>query len=170
MIYFVTEEYIKTKTPITANVDAKSIVPWIEVAADSRLRPLIGTSFYKYLLTKYNAGTLNTAETELIAYVKKYVAWRAAALAVWGVSRPIKNIGVQQVSSQNSQPEDLVGITGAQDNLDRIVVNYERELKAFLKDNGSNYPDFVDKSNKDSEIKRTCDRLDSDDQCTIALF
>jgi hypothetical protein len=54
MIYFVTENYLKTQTPITANIDVNNIVPFIKTQSDMRIMPILGTYFYTYILAAYN--------------------------------------------------------------------------------------------------------------------
>ena len=49
MIYFVTENYLKTKTPITANIDVNAITPFISTQSDMRVQPILGTYFYQYI-------------------------------------------------------------------------------------------------------------------------
>ena len=43
MIYFVTETFLKAKTPITQNVDVNEITPFIETNADMRIQPILET-------------------------------------------------------------------------------------------------------------------------------
>jgi len=66
MIYFITENYLKTQTPITANVDVTDVTPYIKTQSDMRVQPILGTYFYNYMLTGYNAQTLNNDEETLV--------------------------------------------------------------------------------------------------------
>ena len=50
MIYFITETYLKTNTPITANVDVTDVTPYVKTQSDLRIQPILGTYFYNYLL------------------------------------------------------------------------------------------------------------------------
>ncbi len=109
MIYFITESYLKTQTPITANVDVNDVVPYIKTQSDMRVQPILGTYFYNYMLTGYNAQTLNNDEETLVTYIQPVVAWRSAEDAVFGLSYQLKNKGIQQqfgdYSSQVTQNE-----------------------------------------------------------------
>jgi len=55
MIYFITETYLKVNTPITANVDVTDVTPYIATQAQLRVMPILGTTYYNYLLGAYNA-------------------------------------------------------------------------------------------------------------------
>jgi hypothetical protein len=59
MLYFITETYLKNNTPITANVDVNNVTPYLATQAALRIQPILGTTFYNDLLTKYNAQTLD---------------------------------------------------------------------------------------------------------------
>ena len=44
MLYFITENYLKTNTPITANVDVTDVTPYIATQAQLRVMPILGTT------------------------------------------------------------------------------------------------------------------------------
>jgi hypothetical protein len=50
MLYFITENYLKTNTPITANVDVTDVFPYVATQAQLRVMPILGTVFYNHLL------------------------------------------------------------------------------------------------------------------------
>ena len=43
MIYFVTENYLKVNTPITANVDVTDVFPYVKPASDMRVQAILGS-------------------------------------------------------------------------------------------------------------------------------
>jgi hypothetical protein len=57
MTYFITENYLKLNTTITANVDVTDLVPFVKTASDMSVQPILGSYFYTDLLTKYNNQT-----------------------------------------------------------------------------------------------------------------
>ena len=95
MNYFITETYLKTNTPITANVDVTDVTPYIATQAQLRVMPILGTLFYNYLLAAYNAQSLNTDETTLVGFIQPVIAWRSAEDAVFGLTYQLKNKGLQ---------------------------------------------------------------------------
>ncbi len=155
MIYFITEAYLKTQTPITANVDVKDVTPYIKTQSDLRVQPILGTYFYKYLLGKYNAQTLSTDEVELVEYIQPIVAWRSAEDAVFGLSYQLKNKGLQVQNGDYSNSVTQREVVFAQDHYAQKASFYEARLVNFLKANKSLYPQFTDKLNTDSDIKPT---------------
>jgi len=83
MIYFITETYLKTNTPITANVDVTDVTPYIATQSDLRVQPILGTTFYKYMLNAYNTQTLTNDQETLVEFIQPVVAWRSAEDAVF---------------------------------------------------------------------------------------
>lgn len=95
MIYFVTETYLKTNTPITKNVDVTDVMPYVATQARLKIAPILGKYFYDDILTKYNAQTLSADETTLVEYIQPVIAWYSAQDAAFGLSYQLKNKGVQ---------------------------------------------------------------------------
>ena len=46
MIYFVTEAFIKDKTHITQNVDAKDLAPYIPMSVKVYIEPILGYTLF----------------------------------------------------------------------------------------------------------------------------
>tara|TARA_R110000772_G_scaffold382_7_gene1393 strand:- start:2238 stop:2756 length:519 start_codon:yes stop_codon:yes gene_type:complete len=163
MIYFVTEDYLKSKTPITANVDVTVVSPWIEPACETRVEPMLGNYFFNDLLVKYNAETLSPDEIALVAVLKKCIAWRAAALAVYGVSRPLKNTGIQILDSENSKGVNLEEVTFGIAQYDGIAADYQSKLRKYLIANKAKFAKFTAEENKDSTLWDICQNSKEDD-------
>ncbi len=163
MIYFVTEDYLKTETPITKNVDVQNVAPWVRPACETRLVPILGRHFFQHLLTKYNAQSLNTKEVELVSHIQPCIAWRAASMAVYGISRPLKNIGIQQLNSENSSGVNLDEVTFGMETYDKMGAEYQRTLSEFLVSHKNDYPEFMTEANKDAKLRKVCDASDISD-------
>jgi hypothetical protein len=155
MIYFVTENYLKLQTPITANVDVTDVTPFIKTQSDMRVQPILGTYFYKYMLTGYNAQTLNNDEETLVTYIQPVVAWRSAEDAVFGLSYQLKNKGLQMQNGDYSTSVTQSEVAFAQDHYAQKASFYETRLFNYLKENKDLFPEFTSELNKDSDIKPT---------------
>lgn len=154
MIYFITENYLKKNTPITANCDVNDVLPWVKPSAETRILPILGTYFFNDLLIKYNAQTLNSDEESLVALIKPCIAWRAAAFSVYSLSRQLKNKGLQIQNGENSEGVDLKEVTFGMDHYGQIASNYQRTLINFLVKNKLNYPYLMSSLNTDSSIQK----------------
>ncbi len=169
MIYFITETYLKNQTPITANVDVTDVTPFIRTQCEMRVQPILGTYFYKDILTKYNAQTLNPDEEILVSYIQPVVAWRSAEDAVFGLSYQLKNKGLQTQFGDNSNSVSIQEVNFGQDHYAQKASFYESRLSHYLKDNKALFPEFTSDLNKDSDL-RPLRSLDSGYTDSIMFF
>lgn len=161
MIYFVTESYIKSKTPITQNVDVNEITPFIATVSDMRIQPILGTYFYNDILTKYNAQTLTADETTLVSKIQPCIAWYAAADAVFALTYQLKNKGLQK---QNGDYSESVTAEEVADGIEYYQAKanfYEQRLRVWLKENKALFTNFTSSDNTDSDMKPNIDPNDS---------
>lgn len=149
-IYFVTENFLKTNTPITANVDIVEVLPLIKAAADMWTRSTLGTYFYNDLLTKYNAQTLDANETILVGYMQPSIAWRTAADAIIELSYQLKNKGVQTQSGDFSNSPEYKAIMFMCNHYTKKAEFYENIMWEYLLKNKDLYPVFTNPLNRDS--------------------
>lgn len=153
MIYFITETYLKSQTPITANVDVNDVTPFIRTQTEMRIQPILGTYFYKDILAKYNAQTLNSDEEILVTYIQPVVAWRSAEDAVFGLSYQLKNKGLQTQFGDNSNSVSIQEVNFGQDHYAQKASFYEARLSNYLRDNRLLYPEFISDLNRDSDLR-----------------
>jgi hypothetical protein len=152
MIYFVTEQYLKQKTPITQNVSATDVMPFIEPSASSWMQSILGTYFFNDLLVKYNAQTLNGDETILVEKIKPAIAWRATVDCVLGLTYQLKNKGLQKQNGDNSESVDQTETTFVMRHYEQKAEFFEMITRKYLKLNKDLFPEFTSNLNKDSEL------------------
>jgi hypothetical protein len=157
MLYFITETYLKTNTPITANVDVNNVTPYLATQAALRIQPILGTTFYNDLLTKYNAQTLDPDEENLVAFIQPIIAWRAAEDAVFGLSLQLKNKGLQTQFGDNSSAVDRGTIAFSMEHYAQKAAFFEQRLIRFLLKNKALYPVFTSFTNQDTDLRPQID-------------
>jgi hypothetical protein len=151
MIYFVTEAYLKQKTPITQNVSAIEVVKYIEPAACSWIQNILGTYFFEDLLTKYNANTLSANEIILVNKIKPAVAWRAAVDCVLGLTYQLKNKGLQHQNGENSEAVDKDTTAFVMRHYEQKAEFFESMVRRYLELNKSLFTNYTSALNTDCE-------------------
>jgi len=157
MLYFITENYLKTNTPITANVDVTDVTPYIATQAQLRVMPILGTTFFNYMLKVYNDQTATNDEETLIKFIQPIVAWRSAEDAVFGLTYQLKNKGLQtqngDFSSSVSQREVAFGM----EHYAQKAAFFEQRLIRYLIKNRNLYPEFISLENRDTDLRPMID-------------
>lgn len=156
MIYFITENYLKTQTVLTDNVDVTDFAPLVQFAAKAFVKPAIGSYFFDDLLTKYNAKTLSADETLVVEKMQPAIAWRALAHSVITLTYQLKNKGIQKQNDDNAEAVELKEVTFLYDHYVQQAILFQTELKTYLNDNKDSYPNYTSTLNKDSSFKSEC--------------
>lgn len=163
-VYFVTEDYLKRKTPITKNVEASEIVPFIDVAAQTWMQNILGTVFFEDLLTKYNDQTLSSDEENLVKKMQPAIAWRSATDCVIQLTYQLKNKGLQKQNGDNSESVELDEMGMVSRHYEEKAEFYEDFVFKHLKKNKDLFPVYTSDENKDdSELEPNKDETGSTD-------
>lgn len=140
---FITETYLKEKSPITTNVDPKDLYPHIDSAEKLFTRVILGSSFYDYLIDKFESQTLNSDETELVQnYVKPAVMWRTLVLALPWINYNLRNKGIMQNTDDNANTTDFGIYRYMQNEAKNRAEQSENELQKYLCKNASDFPQY----------------------------
>lgn len=148
-VHFVSEEYLKSTPVLTANVDPKSIVPFIPIAEDIYLTKILGLNFYNYLLDKYRAQTLNANEEILVEKIKPVVAFRAGSESLPFQTNFISNKGPQKQNSDYSNPVDENVSDKLKLRLENISNHYAQRLVNYLIENSELFPGYTANNSTD---------------------
>ena len=157
MLYFITETYLKTNTPITANVDVTDVTPYIKTQADLRVQPILGSVFYNYLLAEYNAQTLNPDEETLVGFIQPVVAWRSAEDAIFGLTYQLKNKGLQTQFGDNSGSVSRAEVAFGMEHYAQKASFFEQRLIRYLLANKNLFPLFISHENRDTDLRPQID-------------
>jgi len=153
MLYFITETYLKTNTPITANVDVTDVTPYIKTQADLRVQPILGSMFYNYLLAEYNAQTLNPDEETLVGFIQPVVAWRSAEDAIFGLTYQLKNKGLQTQFGDYSGSVSRAEVAFGMEHYAQKASFFEQRLIKYLLANKNLFPQFTSLENRDTDLR-----------------
>jgi len=163
MIHFVSDTYLKTKTPITKNVSSSEVMVYIEPASLSWMRFILGGYFYDYLLAKYNAQTLSDNEEILVDKMKPAIAWRATYDCVIGLTYQLKNKGLQKQNGDNSESVELTEAQFVARHYEQKAELFESMVRSYLVTNKDLFPQYTSRLNNDCESSpQSDDNFNSD--------
>lgn len=153
MLYFITETYLKTNTPITANVDVTDVTPYIATQSALRIQPILGTTFYNHMLNAYNTQTLTPDEIDLVEFIQPVIAWRSAEDAVFGLTYQLKNKGLQTQNGDYSASVSRSEVAFGMEHYAQKASFFEQRLIRWLLANKNLFPIFISTTNMDTDLR-----------------
>jgi sulfur relay (sulfurtransferase) DsrC/TusE family protein len=151
MIYYITEQFLKNKTPITQNVDAKDLAPFMEMTVRTYIQPILGYNFNNELLEKFNDETLSVIETELVEFIQFVVAFYATYDAIPSLTFRISNKGIQSQFGDYQNSEGVATVEYLRNNMLKFARVHESNLRAFLDLNKAEFPTYLATINEQIE-------------------
>jgi len=145
--FFISENYLKTKTVFNKNIDASDIVPNISAAQDMFIENILGKNFCDYLLNKYDNQSLSPDEISLVENIKPALAYRAAELTLPFVQWQIKNKGPQSMNGENTQSIDIQSFNYLRNEIRNRAEFYETKLIKFLNENKNKFAKYTNNNN-----------------------
>lgn len=137
---FVTENYLKSFTPLNNNIDVNDILPHLQLSEEIWARELLGNDLYQDLKTKFIAQTLDVLEASLVTLLKPMIAYRCAFEAIPFLSVKIRNSGVVKLNGDNYDAAGLNEVKYLRDELANRSEYYATRIAQFLCDNSSDFP------------------------------
>lgn len=159
---FISENYIKSYTPIGELCQWTEILPTALIVQQSTFQDILGTNFYNYLLNKFATQTLNPDEIVLMNYIKPALAYRVADKTLPFINYQIRNKGVMVQRGDYSDAVDIDTLRYLREELSGSADFHEKRLIEYLCKNENLYPQYKN-NNMDymSPAKNANDRYDS---------
>lgn len=154
--YFITPAWLTSHGIFNKNVDELLYTSYVEGVAKAYLKSELGTHFFTDLYNKYNAQTLSTDEQVVVTKMQWAIAFRLKAEVTIEASYQLTNKGLVKQSDDNAEPVELKEFQMRYDSLISRAIQYELDLKKWLKDNSNLYPEFLISTNNDSKWKVEC--------------
>ena len=142
--YMIDEQWVKDNSPIDDNVDTKLLRNAMRTAQDIYIRDLIGSGIYDEVLTQINASTLSANNTTLITnYIAPCLLHYIIVEASVPMTFKFMNKSISTRNSDNSNPVDLDQLTKLATHYKDKAEYYGNRLTAYLLENSSTYPLFL---------------------------
>lgn len=148
-VLFISENYLKSNTTFSDNVDVKLILSNIKPAQDFYIQDLLGTNLYLDLQTKYSAQTLSNVEEQLVDIIKLATVYRAAEMSLPFMNLQIRNKGIVKLDSENAKQSDLAEMKYLRNEFKDRAEFYEERIIKFLQNNESSFPLYENDTNTD---------------------
>jgi hypothetical protein len=161
-ISFVSEQFLKSITPISTNVDMSELTCHLEITELLWTREITGLQLYDDLKTKFIAQTLSAEEITLVGYLKQHIAYRAASEALPFLNVKMVAKGPSKLRGEYSDPATLKDVQWLQSSLMNRAEYFEERCKAYLCNNSSLFPLYLVTDNELGIIANQESSWDSD--------
>jgi hypothetical protein len=140
MALWISQQYLKTLTPINANVDITEVTGHIETSQLIYTREQLGKLLYDDLDSKITLGTLSAIETELVDIIKQAIAYRSAEIAIPFLGIKVRNKGVVRLNDEFATPASVEELKYLRNELSNRAQYFEKRVQDFLCEFSTDFP------------------------------
>lgn len=155
MVFLISEDFVKSTTNISDNVQGKFLQPAIRETQQIDLQEVIGTAMLKKLCELVSANTIDNQENEpykeLLDNCQYFMAYSVVAKLVMISAVKIDNMGPNMTSDEHIQNLGLDDTFRIQDYYVEKSDWYKKRLQEYILANRTNLPEISE--NKCHDIK-----------------
>lgn len=145
-IQLTSEEFVKSLTPISDNLQSKYLISAIREAQDNTLRWILGDMLLDKLQRLVADDEIRLPENAdykaLIDQCQYVLAYQAVANCLVKTAYKIGNIGVAKASDENLQPVTWSELTSVRDDYQKKADSYVANLQRYLLNNRALFPEL----------------------------
>ena len=138
------EETLKERSSVHSNIDAKLITPYIKIAQDIHIEPILGTTLYKKILSLIPNLTGDYKNLVDDYIIEPLIHFTLYYLPV-SLSLQYYNRGIQKKSGDNADAVTMQELRELQNDSKRIAEFYGNKLKDYLKEKSTSsfLPEYI---------------------------
>lgn len=143
MIPIISEKLFKQHSPVTSNTDITEFVPYIAIAQDLHIAPLLGEPLMDELCDEVENNTLSSENSELLVRIAPALSFYAVYQALPFHWATIVNKGLTVRESENSKGVDIKDLAQLRQWIKNDADALKSQLYDFLSRNKGDYPLWV---------------------------
>lgn len=143
MIPIISEKLFKQHSPVTSNTDITEFVPYIAIAQDLHIAPLLGEPLMDELCDEVENNILSSENSELLVRIAPALSFYAVYQALPFHWATIVNKGLTVRESENSKGVDIKDLAQLRQWIKNDADALKSQLYDFLSRNKGDYPLWV---------------------------
>jgi hypothetical protein len=157
-VLLINEDYIYQNTQVNTSVEATKIYPFIRLAQDKWIEPILGTNLMAKIKTDGSsiAGNYLTLRD---TYLRPALCWFALQEMLPSLNFKIDNGSIAQHNSENTQAVGMTEMNAVIDGAKSNARYYAERMRDYLCHNSSLFPEFS--TNTGANISPTQKQLNS---------
>ncbi len=136
----ISEDLLKLHSPITSDVDVSDFIPYLVIAQDLYIAPLVGEPLMDELITQIESNSLSSHNSSLIVKIAPVLAFYTVYQGLPFHWASIVNKGITIRESENSRGIDMTDLAQLRRWVKDDAERFARLLTEFLCKCRSNYP------------------------------
>ena len=148
MTLLTSEDFVKSMTNISDNVQGSYIGPAIRESQDVDFQGIVGTALYKKLQELVEDGSIENDENakykELLDTAQYFLAYSAIVKIILLTSVKLDNFGASQATDDNIKSLDLEEVLKLQGIYQSKADFYAKRLQKYLSDNADFFPELCE--------------------------
>lgn len=136
----ISEKLFKQHSPITANTDIAEFVPYIAIAQELHIAPLMGESLMDEICNQVEENALSPANSQLLLRIAPALSFYAIYQALPFHWATIVNKGLTIRESENSKGVDIKDLAQLRQWIKNDADMLKSQLYDFLSRNKADYP------------------------------
>lgn len=149
----INEKLFKQHSPVTSNTDIAEFVPYISIAQELHIAPVLGEMLLAELYDQIESNTLSDANSSLILRIAPALSFYAVYQALPFHWATIVNKGITIRESENSKGVDIRDLAQLRQWIKNDADVLKTQLVSFLNKNRAGYPLWLPESNCSGEQK-----------------
>jgi hypothetical protein len=144
-VLFLSVDYLRDNTVINGNVDSELLEPFILLAQNVHVEPIVGTKLYKEIITSIEGDTLAGANKTLVDdYLQPALVQWALYESLPFINYKLTNKAISTKNSDNSDAVALDELHYLRTNVRDVAEYMSERATKFIKANTDLYPLFLD--------------------------
>lgn len=139
----INESYLKAYSPIPLNFNYEDIRPFISVAEEIWVIPIIGRALYDELIEQVSKNEITPENSTLLVKIYQLEAIAVLYEALPFVKSHISEVGITNGKSENSESISSTDFANLKNHLLTQIEVLKKMLKKFLETNKECYPSYV---------------------------
>ncbi|MDU1891429.1 MAG: DUF6712 family protein [Dysgonomonas sp.] len=140
----ISEKLFKQHSPVTSNTDISEFVPYIGIAQELHIAPLLGEALMAEIRQQVSENKLSTTNSDLILKIAPALSFYAVYQALPFHWATIVNKGITIRESENSKGVDIKDLAQLRQWIKNDADVLKQQLRDFLSRCKANYPLWIE--------------------------
>lgn len=139
-VLFISESNLKENTSVSNNVSPKLLLPYVSLAQELYILPVLGEDLYEQIIDQISGGTISSTNQTLIDKSVKTVVFYSLYESLPFIRNRIDQTGVVFNVDDRYEAVDITSFNALRQSIKNNAESFMDQFKDWLCENKSDYP------------------------------